>query len=240
MRPMTLAVLHVRTSRPHDPGFQAELDELTVSVLATAGALGLRSVPVASAEVGIAATLRAVAACDAVVILGGEDVEPSTYGGPEHYEGQGRHEPVADEAHLEVVRSAVQDGRPLLGICRGLQLVGVALGGTLVPHLPTTDLHRAVGADPYVVSDVAVDARISGDLVTTGGTRCTHHQALDVVPAELEVVARAADGVVEAVVHRSAPLTAVQWHPEHPDVAATQLAPLLTRLAAQCVSRAVA
>jgi putative glutamine amidotransferase len=63
--------------------------------------------------------------------------------------------------------------------------------------------------------------------------RCTHHQAVGELGDGLTVVARAGDGVVEAVLHEDAPLTGVQWHPEHPDVAVDQLTSLLERMRGQ-------
>jgi putative glutamine amidotransferase len=155
---------------------------------------------------------------DGVLLPGGGDVDPRRYGGPlvptsdppvEHQ----------DTYELAVTRHLVTAGPPALAICRGLQVVNVALGGTLLPDLapgpvdhrssihevlvePGTHLHRVLGRSPVDVSSY-------------------HHQAVDALAPGLRVVARAADGVIEGVEHVSADLLAVQWHPE--DLAATSV-----------------
>jgi len=226
-----LALLHLRTERPHDPAFQRALDALNAPTVRVARDQGWEVVPVASAEVAPEVTADVVARADAVVIMGGEDVDPRFYGGPLSYPGSGHHEPLADRAHIAAVRQCLESGTPLLGICRGLQIINVALGGTLVQHLPTTAGHRNDGDDHFVRNRVTLVGDELGVAVDpTAEVRCTHHQAVDRIGRDLVVAARAADGVVEAAVHRSAPIAGVQWHPEHPDTADTQLAPLLGRL----------
>jgi len=233
-----LALLHLRTERPDAPWFQQKLDVLNDATTRVARRLGWEVVPVASAEVGVEATLAAVEAADAVVVMGGEDVDPATYGGPLVCPGSGQHEPVADAAHLEAVRRCRDTGTPLLGICRGLQLVNVALGGTLVPHLPTTDAHRH--PDGFVRNRVRlVGPALAAEVDPEQDVRCTHHQAVDRLGDGLVVAAMADDGVVEAAVHADAPITGVQWHPEHPDTADEQLAALLERLRAQTAAVAL-
>lgn len=227
-----LALLHLRTARPEAPWFQARLDVLNAATTRVAERLGWRVVPLASAEHDPAATLAAVDAADAVVLMGGEDVDPAAYGGPRDYPGSGMHEPLADAAHLAAVRRCRDTGTPLLGICRGLQLVNVALGGTLVPHLPTTDAHR--GPEGFVRTRVRLTTpNLAADVDAGQDVRCTHHQAVDRLAEGLVVAAVAPDGVVEAAVHAAAPITGVQWHPEHPETADDQLTALLRRLLAQ-------
>ncbi len=234
---MRLALLHLRRGRPWNPGFQAELDELNRGARAALAALGWTGSFVACAEVPTSVTREIAASADAVVILGGEDVDPQFYGGPPQYRDAGRHEPGADAAQIAVVRDALATGRPLLGICRGHQLLNVALGGTLIQHLPTVMRHRGPGSGDasYTGTQVAVD-RFTGleqDVNAAELPLCSHHQAIDKLGRGLRVAARAQDGVIEAIVHTSAPLTGVQWHPEHPSVSLTQLTLLLRRLERQ-------
>lgn len=219
-----VAVHHPTDHRPHDPGFQALITELNGQVRQTVESLGWTPVFIA----GDAADSTAPAnPADLIVIVGGEDVDPTFYNGPTSYPGAGHLVPTADATHIEVVRSAVVNRTPLLGICRGLQIINAALGGTLVQDM---DGHRHHGDDPFV--ETRVDAKEAG--ITTGApVLCTHHQAIEHLSEDLQVVARAEDGVVEAVVHREAPVTGVQWHPEHPEAASTQLTALLLRLEAQ-------
>lgn len=233
---MRVALLHLRNSRPHAPEFQRDLDMLTQGALDAIHRLGWSADLVASSEVPVSDTMNLAKRCDAVVLLGGEDVTPELYGGRTTYPGSGHHEPHADRAHTAVIHEAIKHQQPLLGICRGLQLMNVALGGTLIQHLDPSESHRADGSgmDAYVQSNVSVDQNT--DLyadVPVGPMYCTHHQAVDTLGVGLTAVANTADGVIEAVIHESAPLTGVQWHPERPDVAPIQLTPLLERLSRQ-------
>ena len=161
---------------------------------------------------------EAVGGVDAVVIAGGEDVDPGRYGAQPQ---PGTDEPnvLRDGWETSVLRAALAVRRPVLGVCRGLQVLNVATGGTLVQHLPDvvgTEVHRpAPGV--FGTVDVAVEAgsRLHGLLGDTSRVHCHHHQALDRLGAGLRVVARAEDGTVEAV-ELDGPGFAmgVQWHPE--------------------------
>ncbi|MFC6152306.1 gamma-glutamyl-gamma-aminobutyrate hydrolase family protein [Nocardioides yefusunii] len=227
-------VLHLRTARPHDPGFQVELDALNDATLAVLDGLGATAELLATSEVGSDVVDAAYARADAVVVMGGEDVHPRFYGGAASYPEQGHHEEVSDAVQLDVVRRCFADATPLLGICRGHQLLNVAAGGTLVQHLPTTHLHRAGGVDPFARTEVTVhDADLATAVEAGRAVRCTHHQAVDRLGAGLRVAATAPDGVVEAVVGVDLPVTGVQWHPEHPAEADVALRRLLTRTLAQ-------
>ncbi|WP_432877568.1 gamma-glutamyl-gamma-aminobutyrate hydrolase family protein [Kribbella sp. CA-245084] len=153
---------------------------------------------------------------DGVLLPGGGDITPALYGGVEHDEHYDM-DPEQDGFDLALARWALHTGRPVLAICRGLQIVNVALGGTLVAHMDTP--HRRV------VSKLALEPECS--LADALGARtlsisCYHHQALDRLGDGLGAVARSADGTVEAVqmVAADAPwFLGVQWHPE--DTAAT-------------------
>ena len=230
-------VFHPLSSRPDAPDFHALLTDLNAAVQATVGALGWTVHLTASGEVGTDAALAAARAADLLVITGGEDVTPTLYGATADYEDAGTHRTAADIVEIAVIRDAVARRAPLLGICRGLQLINVALGGTLIQHLDTTHLHRALPADgdgPFVTTRVAAVPGTDADgLDLDSPVRCTHHQAVGRLGDGLTVVARSTDGVVEAVVHDAAPVTGVQWHPEHPDVAAGQLGALLLRMSGQ-------
>ncbi len=157
---------------------------------------------------------------DAVILTGGGDLSPEAYGGSDHptlYLVDDER----DESELALARRAVDTGLPTLGICRGTQVLNVALGGTLVEHLPDVVgeevAHRAPPRDPIphvvVVEPSSRLAGVVGDL----RFECAswHHQGLKEVAGGLEVVAHAPDGTIEAVELPSHPwLVAVQWHPE--------------------------
>ncbi len=224
-QPPHVAVLHIRSSRPHDPGFQAELDMLNAAALDALASEGWTTELVAVTERPADEVRTAARSADVVLVMGGEDVDPALYGGRSEYPGSGRHEPDADRLTFEIMREAIAGRRPLLAICRGLQQLNVALGGTLREHMTG---HVVKDDDPFATT--AVHAEADSDIARLGAAapvRCSHHQAIKAVGVGLRVTASASDGTVEAIEHLDAPVAGVQWHPEHPAVAREQLAPLV-------------
>lgn len=235
MAPLEFSVLHIRESRPHNPQFQLELDELNENVVGQIIGAGHNAALVPCNDLSLEQTLQIVDAADAVIIMGGEDVDPSLYGLTSAYPGGGSHEMASDRNQIAAIQHAIGTKTPLLGICRGLQLLNVALGGTLIQHLSNADAHRGTGSDPFV--DTHLDSIISGleyDLSAKESHKCTHHQAIHELGAGLQIAAMSTDDIIEAVVHESAPVTAVQWHPEHSHTASGQLRTLIRRLERQC------
>ena len=147
--------------------------------------------------------------CDALLLPGGGDVHPRFYG--QELGGATEIDEARDEYELALFHRFYDAGRPVLGICRGAQLVNVALGGTLRQHI---NGHSQVdGADRIhaVCADDAMLRRLySGRFVANSA----HHQAIDRPGEGLCVIARAEDGTIEAVRHETQPVLAVQWHPE--------------------------
>lgn len=221
------ALVHIRDTRPNAPQYQDLLDALNggaVTALREAGwDVDLRP----AAEEPLDTLLDAARRADVVVILGGEDVDPRAYESTDLRPHWTPYDTAADEAQLAVIRDTVAAGRPLLGICRGMQLVNVALGGTLHQDIPG---HRGATGDPFVATTVRFDradpTSAAGDLL------CSHHQSVDRLGEGLDATARAADGTIEAVRHRSLPIWAYQWHLEHPLSAGRQLAPVMAALLA--------
>jgi putative glutamine amidotransferase len=153
-----------------------------------------------------------------VVLPGGGDVSARWSGGGPHASLYDVDEE-QDAFDLAVAEVALADGLPLLSICRGTQIVNVALGGTLV-----ADMAETVGGDHrHRVHDVDVDPHTTlGSLLGPRTTiSCYHHQCIDHLADSLEIAATATDGVIEAVTLRGAEggYLGVQWHPE--DTAAT-------------------
>lgn len=222
-----VAILHQLTERPDALGYQRSVDELNGGLLAALDALGWEGELIATAEQPVDSTIAMARAADLVVLMGGEDVHPAFYGGALEYPEAGHHVAAADVADISVVRDAVARRAPLLAVCRGAQVVNVALGGTLVQHMPEADAHRLVGDEVFREVRVHVDGPLAAAVGAEQFVRCSHHQAIADLASGLRVAARADDGVVEAVEHRDAPLVAVQWHPEHPETALAQVPPLL-------------
>jgi len=219
-----LLVLHVRTQRRHAPKYQHALDELNASALSAFEDAGWEPSLLATADEKRLEVLARARAADAVVIMGGEDVDPILYGGATVYPGSGAHETASDRTMIAVIHQSLRRETPLLGICRGHQLINVALGGTLIQHMRG---HRGTAVDPYVRTQVVVAEGEDEAFGVGDQARCTHHQAVAELGSGLRVVARAPDSTVEAIAHVTAPLIGVQWHPEHPDVARRQLPGLL-------------
>jgi putative glutamine amidotransferase len=233
---LRLAVVEVTRHRPHAPRYDAYVQTMVARVLGDATRGGWAADRLAAGDLGVEGLLAATARADAVVILGGEDVSPGLYGATGGYASEGPHDAVADEAQIALVRRSLETRTPLLGVCRGHQIVSVALGGTLEQHLDDeAGLHRTPGvpadlsmADHPVVIDPA--SRLAGVLGTRAVVRSSHHQAIGRPGAGLAVVARSADGTIEAVEHVDAPITGVQWHPEDSGADRSQLPALLARL----------
>jgi putative glutamine amidotransferase len=164
------------------------------------------------------AALQVLSRVHAVLLIGGGDVDPGRYGAgphPHQYGVDGER----DELEVRVLQEARSKELPILAECRGVQVVNVAFGGTLIQHLADvggTVVHRDEG-DQALAHEVKVSAgtrlaRATGQEVITG--RSHHHQALDRLGPGLVVSARADDGVVEAVESEQGWLLGVQWHPE--------------------------
>lgn len=219
-----LVILHVRDDRPHAPNYQRVIDELNDAAVAASERTGWNTTLLATAGSDREEILARAREADLVLVMGGEDVDPALYGGEADYPGGGTHETESDQTMVAVIREAVQDRRPLLGLCRGNQLINVALGGTLIQHM---EGHHVDGRDPFVSTTVSVVPGEAEVFDQGGRARCAHHQSVDQLGSGLRVVARSTDGVIEAIAHNEAPVVGVQWHPEHSSTADDQLVALL-------------
>lgn len=155
---------------------------------------------------------------DGLVLIGGGDVSPSFYGEEPAAETYGV-DPARDEWELALIASR-DPAFPVLGVCRGAQLLNVAAGGSLIQHLPTVtaEPHRLRERDCEEVHRVSLEptSRLAAILGrTVVGVNSVHHQAIRRVGSGYRAVAWAADGIVEAIERvDGSPVVAVQWHPE--------------------------
>ena len=168
----------------------------------------------------------ALAGCDGVLLTGGVDVDPDRYHQP-------RHDSVEIDANrdayeFELTRAALDRDLPMLGICRGAQVLNVVAGGSLVQDLPSArpsaTVHQIVEPKNAVAHDVTVQPHtclarlLSGrlDALQRVAVNSRHHQSVDAVAPGFVVSATAPDGVVEAIERPGATFcVGVQWHPEN-------------------------
>jgi putative glutamine amidotransferase len=158
---------------------------------------------------------------DGLCLAGGADIEPTRYGEDRHPETE-RSQQERDHAELVLVEHALARNIPMLGICRGIQVMNVARGGSLIQHLPDTaagESHReVVGVFTDHPVEIATGSRLEGILGPLAPVKSHHHQATDRVGAGLVPVAWADDGTIEALEDPSKPFAlGVQWHPEEGD-----------------------
>ncbi len=154
---------------------------------------------------------------DALVVAGGADVDPGAYGRPTDSHTAGLR-PDRDRWELALFDAAEPLGIPVLGVCRGMQVMAVAAGGVLEQHLPDVVSHNghSPGGDVYgtIAVDVTEGSRLRGLIGPQATVQCHHHQAVETHPG-LDVVARAADGTIEALERPGDRFwLGVQWHPE--------------------------
>ena len=151
---------------------------------------------------------------DALLMTGGGDVDPANYGVDEVDPRTSGVDATRDARDIALCRSAVERDLPTLAICRGSQVLNVALGGTLVQHV---DDHFDLNRYNECVHDVEVDgtstlARWLGS--ASLGVNTLHHQASATVGSDVRVVARASDGTIEGIEAVGGRAIGVQWHPE--------------------------
>ena len=223
-------ITYVRCSRDED--YLKSLETVGASVQAVAS-----SGDVDSALVG----------ADGVVLAGGHDVDPAFYGETMHpscnLAGDTR-----DAFELAVARRCLRDGVPLLAICRGMQVLNVAAGGSLIQDLPSQvpvalphaidDTFTTVAHGLEVVDGTQIARALSSGMSTQVNSR--HHQAAKVLGRGLAASAHAPDGIVEAIEAHALPFcVGVQWHPEN-FWRTGEFLPLFRLFAAACQQRTLA
>ncbi len=164
---------------------------------------------------------ESLASLDGLLLSGGSDINPARYG--QTNAGSDEVDDARDELEIRLLREALAADVPVLAICRGLQLLNVVCGGTLVQHLASTDVHRQrpKNAEPGKHPSahriwVGPDTRLAA-IIGAGGhdVNSRHHQAIEIIGQGLIVSAISEDGVIEAIEKPGAKFAvAVQWHPE--------------------------
>ena len=162
-----------------------------------------------------------VSLVDGILLMGGGDVDPARYGGVAGHPELYGVEPDRDELEIDVVHAAEGARRPLLAVCRGIQVLNVAHGGTLHPHL--ADVERSgIHGEPLSGDPILHDVKLAPDgaVAAAAGSEVVaasshHHQAIDRVGESLVAIGWTDDGMVEAVeLDGDGWVAGVQWHPE--------------------------
>jgi len=161
-----------------------------------------------------------LARVDGLLLVGGADVAADRYGAAPHPDSEPPQH-VRDDVEIALVRAAIAAGLPTLGICRGLQVINVALGGTLRQHLPDelgSDVHRRqLGQFAGNEHEITL---APGSLAAVAAGSCVHrvvshhHQAVGTLAEGLTATGFAEDGTIEALERPGAYVLGVQWHPE--------------------------
>jgi len=203
MRPSAMATTRRHGEPPHP---EMALGMTYMRTLDAAGAIPVVLPPIGDTE-------EYLDRLDGIVLSGGPDLDPAAYGADERHAELGPTEPSLDAFELALLEGALERGMPILAICRGLQALNVACGGTLYQHVPG---HRQTETATELTQEIEIVprsrlARIFGS--RTVGANSFHHQAIDRVGRGLRVVARAADGTVEGV-EGPGFVIGVQWHAE--------------------------
>ena len=151
--------------------------------------------------------------CDGLLLLGGGDAAPALYGQEDHGSNPPDHDRDRDELELFALFRALN--KPILGICRGHQMINIALGGTLIQNLPDErhchDKERDADRVHRVTTTHPLLAQLYGGSFVSNSA---HHQALDRLGEGLSVTCVSDDGVVEGIVHENGRIIGVQFHPE--------------------------
>ena len=150
-----------------------------------------------------------------LLLPGGGDITPAFFG--QHNHGSRNIDTELDILQIKALTLFLEQKKPVLGICKGLQLINIHLGGTINQNIDTADTHKWTGQDQkHRVYHSGLNrsdffCQLYG---TSALVNSAHHQAIDKLGSNLTVVCRAGDSVIEGIMHTTLPVIAVQWHPE--------------------------
>lgn len=149
---------------------------------------------------------------DGLLLPGGGDISPIFY----HSKNRGSKNICIAEDIIQLLmfHRFYEQKKPILGICKGMQLINVALGGTLTQQLPTQALHTGLTEDNYhrttLVPGSVLHSLYGNEIITNSA----HHQAIQMLGSQLTATQYTFDGTIEGIEHNSLPILGVQWHPE--------------------------
>lgn len=214
------------------------MHDLTMTTVQTVRDAGGRPIVVDSSDAATQAEGNAWQDdVDAIVYLGGADVHPGFYSEVDRAEQREGIDQNADQFCLQSLQRAVTEDAPVLGICRGSQLLNVALGGSIIQHIDGHREELSNGDTGFIdeTLELVADSKIANVLGrTTVGVRGSHHQTIDEVGTGLDVTAYAPDGTIEGTEHREKTwVVGLQWHPEEANANAEDRQKIFGALVAQ-------
>ena len=149
---------------------------------------------------------------DALLLPGGGDITPAFFGQKNH--GSRNIDIELDIIQLQALDIFYKAQKPVLGICKGMQIINVYLGGTITQHIKESPSHAWENGDKLHSTSVQEDSFLGELYGKSMITNSAHHQAIDRIGRELRVIQTANDGIIEGIVHERLPILGVQWHPE--------------------------
>lgn len=149
---------------------------------------------------------------DALLLPGGGDIDPSLFG--QLPCGTRAYNPELDRIQLQILKAFAKHKKPILGICKGMQLINIAFGGDIIQHLPTAKQHEYLEKDqqhPAWNEKGSLLYQWYGEQMIVNSA---HHQGVGIPGREIHYIQKAQDGVIEGLCHSFLPILGVQWHPE--------------------------
>lgn len=147
-----------------------------------------------------------------LVLPGGGDIVPELFG--QTNQGSMDIDATLDCLQLKLLGEFCKQGKPVLGICKGMQVINVYFGGTIMQHLPTAYAHAYQNGDQFHMTIATKESLLSKIYGSRFSVNSAHHQGIDRLGKGLVAVQFAEDEVVEGLVHKELPIIGVQWHPE--------------------------
>lgn len=153
-----------------------------------------------------------LAGFDGLLLPGGGDITPAFFG--QKNQGSKNIDVELDILQLQATELFLTWKRPVLGICKGMQVINVCLGGTVIQHIKESGRHAWDNGDKLHPTRVQPDSFLAGLYGTHPLTNSAHHQAVEALGRDLTVIQTADDGIIEGIAHKTLPVVGVQWHPE--------------------------
>lgn len=168
--------------------------------------------------------------CSALLLPGGGDITPAFFG--EHNNGSRNIDTELDILQFQALEFGLRHGLPILGICKGMQVINVALGGTIIQDMSDSSLHRYQGGDQYHNTIIAEGSCLHALYGNETIVNSAHHQCIGQLGNNLRPIQWCTeDNCVEAIIHENLPILGLQWHPERLHLPEASGAPILSLLA---------